>query len=64
MPMSRRDLLKTGAAASFASLAGWRGELPAVLQGEEVVPWTDIPANFDPKGALDSRTLHRLRRAT
>jgi DMSO/TMAO reductase YedYZ molybdopterin-dependent catalytic subunit len=38
--------------------------LPALAQSEEVVPWTDIPANFNPSPAtglrtLDTRTLQR-----
>jgi DMSO/TMAO reductase YedYZ molybdopterin-dependent catalytic subunit len=33
--------------------------LPQTQQGEEVVQWTDIPANFNPGTALDTRTLRR-----
>jgi DMSO/TMAO reductase YedYZ molybdopterin-dependent catalytic subunit len=59
--LSRRDLIKGGAA--FASLAamGLLESLPALAQGEEVVPWTDIPANFTTAGrggrSLDIRTV-------
>jgi DMSO/TMAO reductase YedYZ molybdopterin-dependent catalytic subunit len=62
--ISRRRLIQGG--ASFATVAAmglldWA--LPAVAQGEEVIAWTDIPANFNPVGrggrSLDTRTLQR-----
>lgn len=60
--ISRRTLLKGGtllASAGAAGLFNW--ELPALAQGEEVVPWTDVPANFNPAGrggrSLDTRAL-------
>ncbi|MDA1082671.1 MAG: molybdopterin-dependent oxidoreductase [Gemmatimonadetes bacterium] len=59
--ISRRTLLQRGAAAaSFATIGGWErafGALGTPPQGEEVIAWTDVPANFNPRGALDSRTL-------
>src|SRR5262245_60568559 len=59
-PVSRRDLMKGGAAfASAAMLGKWDWLLPTLQQGETVVPWTDIPANFNPAPALDTRTLTR-----
>jgi DMSO/TMAO reductase YedYZ molybdopterin-dependent catalytic subunit len=58
--ISRRDLLKTGAAAaSFAAIGGLERAFPALRQGEEVIPWTDIPANFNPTHALDTRALQK-----
>jgi DMSO/TMAO reductase YedYZ molybdopterin-dependent catalytic subunit len=55
---TRRDLLKGGLA-----LAGWsvlgipEFALPALAQGETVVPFTDWPANFNPSPAADRRTF-------
>jgi DMSO/TMAO reductase YedYZ molybdopterin-dependent catalytic subunit len=55
---TRRDLLKGGLA-----LAGWsvfgipEFALPALAQGETVVPFTDWPANFNPAPAADRRTF-------
>ncbi len=58
--ISRRDLLKSGAAlASIAAIDGWERILPAQQQGEEVVPWTDVPESFNPLRALDTRTLQK-----
>jgi DMSO/TMAO reductase YedYZ molybdopterin-dependent catalytic subunit len=62
--ISRRDLLQGGATfASIAALGLLDGALPALAQGEEVIAWTDIPANFNPVGrggrSLDTRTLQR-----
>ena len=45
--ISRRSVLKTGAAAGALAAIGWPDWLlPALAQGETVVPFTDIPANF------------------
>ncbi len=45
--LSRRSVLKTGAAAGALAAIGWPDWLlPALAQGETVVPFTDIPANF------------------
>lgn len=59
--VSRRDLVKAGAAASFAAFSpvgDWDQILNAAQQpGEEVIPWTDVPANFVARGNLDTRTL-------
>lgn len=60
--ISRRDIVKSGAAAaSLAAIGNWNDLLGAPVQGQEVVPWTDVPANFNPSGALDSRLLDRSR---
>ena len=59
-PVSRRDVVKGGAAAASALMLGrWNALLPSLQQGEDVVPWTDIPANFNPGTSLDTRTLRR-----
>jgi DMSO/TMAO reductase YedYZ molybdopterin-dependent catalytic subunit len=57
--VSRRDILKSGAAAvTFATIGDWNEILNSVQQqGDEVIPWTDVPANFVARGNLDSRTL-------
>jgi hypothetical protein len=59
--ISRRDVLKRGAAAaSLAAFGGWDGSfpgLPGLPQTVDVIPWTDIPANFVTQGNLDTRTL-------
>ena len=45
--LTRRSILKTGAAAGALAALGWPDWLlPALAQGETVVPFTDIPANF------------------
>jgi DMSO/TMAO reductase YedYZ molybdopterin-dependent catalytic subunit len=61
--ISRRQAIKGGAALlGLAAFEFPRWMLPALGQGEEVVPWTDIPENFNPHpptGApsLDTRAL-------
>jgi len=62
--LSRRGLIKGGAAfASMAAIGVLEGALPALAQGEEVITWTDIPANFTTAGrggrSLDTRTVHK-----
>jgi DMSO/TMAO reductase YedYZ molybdopterin-dependent catalytic subunit len=55
---SRRDVLKTGLAVTGLGLIGvpdW--VLPALAQGETVVPFTDFPENFNPEPAPDRRLL-------
>jgi DMSO/TMAO reductase YedYZ molybdopterin-dependent catalytic subunit len=57
MDASRREILKTGLGAAGLFLFGvpeWA--LPVLAQGEEVVPFTDIPANFS-TGSGERRTL-------
>jgi DMSO/TMAO reductase YedYZ molybdopterin-dependent catalytic subunit len=55
---TRRDVLKGGLAMAGLSVLGipeWA--LPALAQGETVVPFTDWPANFNPSPAVDRRTF-------
>ena len=49
--LTRRETLKKGLAASglFALIPEWA--LPALGAGEEDVPFTDLPKNFNPAGA-------------
>ena len=45
--ISRRSVLKSGAAVGALAALGWPDWLlPALAQGEAVVPFTDMPANF------------------
>jgi DMSO/TMAO reductase YedYZ molybdopterin-dependent catalytic subunit len=55
--ITRRQTLRRGLAAT--SLLGLVPEwvLPALAQGETLVPFTDFPANFNPTPAVDRRTL-------
>lgn len=62
--LSRRGLIKGGAAlASLATMGLFERALPALAQGEEVIAWTDIPANFTTAGrggrSLDTRTVQK-----
>ena len=55
---SRRHVLKTGLAATGLGLLGvpdW--VLPALAQGETLVPFLDFPENFNPTPAPDRRLL-------
>jgi DMSO/TMAO reductase YedYZ molybdopterin-dependent catalytic subunit len=51
---SRRDVMKTGlAAAGLLAIPEWA--LPALAQGETLVPFTDIPENLPANQAADRR---------
>ena len=56
--ISRRDVIKGGIALAAMAAA------PVLAQGEEVVPWTDVPDNYNPAPAtgphfLDTRTIQK-----
>jgi DMSO/TMAO reductase YedYZ molybdopterin-dependent catalytic subunit len=54
--IERRDILKMGlAATSFLAVAVPEWAVPALAQGETVVPFTDIPATFNPGGEGTTR---------
>ena len=55
--ITRRETIRRGLAAT--SLLGLASEwaMPALAQGETVVPFTDFPANFNPTPTPDRRTL-------
>jgi len=63
--ISRRTAIKGGAAlVGLAALGTPVGILPALAQAEEVVPWTDVPAEFNPAAgtgphSLDTRTIQK-----
>ena len=57
-PISRRTVLSGGAAAgTLAALGLPEWMLPALAQGETLVPFTDIPANFSTTAGADVRVL-------
>lgn len=54
--MTRRDVMKTGLAAAALGAAGsFDWILPALAQGEVVVPFTDSHQNFNPTPTVDRR---------
>ena len=54
--MTRRDVMKTGLAAAVLGAAGtFDWVLPALAQGEVVVPFTDSHQNFNPTPGPDRR---------
>jgi DMSO/TMAO reductase YedYZ molybdopterin-dependent catalytic subunit len=54
--MTRRDVMKTGlAAAALGAAANFDWILPALAQGEVVVPFTDSHEKFNPNPAPDRR---------
>src|SRR5262245_61056075 len=57
--ISRRQLIRSGAAlAGLEALGIPEWALPALAQGEEVIAWTDLPANFNPSATqIDIRTM-------
>ena len=56
MTMNRREMIKTGmAAATLGAVADFDWILPALAQGEVVVPFTDSHQNFNPSPAPDRR---------
>jgi DMSO/TMAO reductase YedYZ molybdopterin-dependent catalytic subunit len=63
--ISRRSLIQGGALFAGAATIGlWEPTLPGLAQDEQVIPWTDIPANFNPNPqrggrSLDTRTLQK-----
>jgi DMSO/TMAO reductase YedYZ molybdopterin-dependent catalytic subunit len=54
--MNRRDVMKTGlAVAALGAASSFDWILPALAQGETVVPFTDFPPTFNPAPAVDRR---------
>jgi DMSO/TMAO reductase YedYZ molybdopterin-dependent catalytic subunit len=55
--ITRRETLRRGLAATSlaALLPDWA--MPALAQGETLVPFTDLPANFNPTPTPERRTL-------
>ena len=62
LPITRRETLKRGlsVAAGLALLHEWA--LPAFAQGDVDVPFTDIPATFNPTPATGARRMLDLRK--
>ena len=54
--MNRREVMKTGLAAAALGAAGnFEWILPALAQGETVMPFTEFPPTFNPAPAVDRR---------
>ena len=54
--MNRREVMKTGlAAAALGAASNFEWILPALAQGESVVPFTEFPPTFNPAPAVDRR---------
>jgi DMSO/TMAO reductase YedYZ molybdopterin-dependent catalytic subunit len=54
--MNRRDVMKTGLAmAALGAASSFDWVLPALAQGEVMVPFTDSHQNFNPNPAIDRR---------
>src|SRR5437016_4388947 len=55
---TRRDILKGGLAVAGLSIFGFpEWALPALAQGETLVPFTDYPERFNPSPSATNRTL-------
>ncbi|OFW45867.1 MAG: hypothetical protein A3J29_03655 [Acidobacteria bacterium RIFCSPLOWO2_12_FULL_67_14b] len=55
-PMTRRDVMKTSLAVAALGAAGnFEWILPALAQGETMVPFSDSHQNFNPNPAVDRR---------
>src|SRR3954469_21179177 len=55
--ISRRDTLRRGLAAGGLLSLGTDWAMPALAQGETIVPFTDLPANINLTPSADRRTL-------
>jgi len=54
--MNRREVMKTGlAAAALGAASNFEWILPALAQGETVMPFTEFPPTFNPAPAVDRR---------
>ena len=55
--ITRRETVRRGLAAAslLALVPDWA--IPAIAQGETLVPFTDLPANFNPTPSPERRTL-------
>src|SRR5580698_1080761 len=54
--LTRRETLKRGFAATSLLAFSGKWALPALAQGEEDVPFTDLPKNFNPSGNPNAAT--------
>lgn len=55
--ITRRETARRGLTAAGLLAFGSDWGLPALAQGETVVPFTDLPGNFNPTPTADRRTL-------
>jgi DMSO/TMAO reductase YedYZ molybdopterin-dependent catalytic subunit len=59
--ITRRETLKRGLAATSLLALWWDWNLPALAQGDTDMPFTDIPANFNPRNPASSSRLLDIR---
>src|SRR5262245_30813994 len=56
--ISRREAIQAGGAlVGLAAIQIPEWTLAAFAQAEEVIPWTDVPANFNPNPPTGNRSL-------
>jgi DMSO/TMAO reductase YedYZ molybdopterin-dependent catalytic subunit len=55
--ITRRETVRKGLAATGLLLGASAWEIPALAQGDVLVPFTDLPATFNPTPSPDRRTL-------
>src|SRR5437763_882406 len=55
--LTRRATMRKGLAAAGLLALAPEWPLPALAEGETLVPFTDLPANFNPTPTADRRTL-------
>ena len=55
--MTRRETMRNGLTAAGLLALLPEGVLPAFAEGETLVPFTDLPANFNPSPSPERRTL-------
>ena len=60
--MNRREVMKTSLAiAALGAASNFDWILPALAQGETVMPFTEFPPTFNPAPAVDRRLFDRAR---
>ena len=63
--MTRREILRAGlAATSLLAIGVPEWAIPALAQGETLVPFTDIPENFNPGDPNSPVRIYDIRHIT
>ena len=63
--MTRREILRAGlVATSLLALGVPEWAIPALAQGETLVPFTDIPENFNPGNPTSPVRIYDIRKIT
>ena len=63
--MTRREILRAGlAATSLLAIGVPEWAIPALAQGETLVPFTDIPENFNPGNPTSPVRIYDIRKVT